>query len=144
MTVTRRTLLVAVLRSATALIAGLVSSPPSASASPAGPEHPWQYDLWPQQGSTVFANPSAEAHDVLARPDSVGLATCRFPLANTGRAAAPAGVVPNELATAQSGRHVPVYAKRDGNGARLAKVALTASSESDPAKTAATCTVIAR
>jgi hypothetical protein len=111
----------------------------------------------------------------LTKPNRSGLATCKFPLVNTGRAAAPAGThpedvrkylngdvyrvsatvdgrgwavsVPNELATAEFGRHVqvPVYAKRDGNGARLAKVKLTATSESDPTKKAtATCAVLAR
>ncbi|MGH3879666.1 MAG: M6 family metalloprotease domain-containing protein [Actinophytocola sp.] len=111
----------------------------------------------------------------LTKPNRSGLATCKFPLVNTGRAATPAGAhpedvrqylngdvyrvsatvdgrgwavsVPNELATAEFGRHVqvPVYAKRDGSGARLAKVKLTATSESDPSKKAtATCAVLAR
>jgi hypothetical protein len=108
-------------------------------------------------------------------PDHSGLATCRFPLVNTGRSAVPAAQhpedvsrylngdvyrlsaavsgrgwtvdVPNQLASADFGKYVqvPVYAKRSAAGARVAKVTLTASSESDPAKTAtATCTVLGR
>ncbi len=108
-------------------------------------------------------------------PDRDGLATCRFPLVNTGRSAPPAGEhpedvraylggdvyrvsatvhgrgwavsVPNQLASADFGRYVrvPVYAKRSGSGSRVAKVALTATSESDPTKSAtANCTVVGR
>jgi M6 family metalloprotease-like protein len=106
-------------------------------------------------------------------PDHTGLATCRFPLANTGRSATPAGQhpedvsrylngdvyrlaaavtgrgwtidVPNQLASADFGSYVqvPVYAKRSASAAKQAKVALTATSESDPGKTStATCTVV--
>jgi len=100
----------------------------------------------------------------VGQPDRNGLATCRFPLVNTGRTAAPAGThpedvrkylnsdvyrvsasvegrgwevsVPNHLATADFGRHVqvPVYAKRSGSGSLLGRVTLTAVSESDPSK----------
>ena len=104
-----------------------------------------------------------------------GLATCRFPLVNTGRAATPAGEhpddvskyvngdvyrvsatvdgqgwavsVPNSLATAQFGDYVqvPVYARKSGHGPVVGKVRLTATSESDPSKTAtSTCTVVGR
>jgi hypothetical protein len=55
--------------------------------------------------------------------------------------------VPNELATAQFGQRVdvPVYAKQDSGGQRLAQVTLTATSESDPAKrSTATCYVVGR
>ncbi|MEV0678544.1 M6 family metalloprotease domain-containing protein [Actinosynnema sp. NPDC050436] len=103
-----------------------------------------------------------------------GVATCEFPLFNTGRNAAPAGQhpedvaqylgsdvyrvsataegrgwtvsVPNALATAEFGRQVrvPVHAKRDG-GPLLTKVTLKATSESDPSKSAtATCVVLGR
>ncbi|WP_309114334.1 M6 family metalloprotease domain-containing protein [Saccharothrix sp.] len=107
------------------------------------------------------------------RTGSDGVATCHFPLFNTGRPATPAGghpedvgqyldgdvyrvsattadgwavSVPNALATAKFGGqvHVPVHAKRDG-GSPVGKVTLTATSESDPTKTAtASCTVIGR
>jgi M6 family metalloprotease-like protein len=108
-------------------------------------------------------------------PQHSGLSTCSFPLTNTGSNAAPQGQhpedvsaylggdvyrvsatvdsngwsawVPNELATAQFGQRVdvPVYAKQDDGGQRLAKVTLTATSESDPAKTStATCYVVGR
>ncbi|MGW4116321.1 M6 family metalloprotease domain-containing protein [Actinosynnema sp. NPDC004786] len=107
-----------------------------------------------------------------AGPD--GVATCRFPLVNTGRAAAPAAQhpepveryldadvyrvsakaegrgwsvsLPNALATAGFGEEVevPVHARRDG-GPLVSKVTLTATSESDPTRTAtASCTVIGR
>ncbi|GLZ30958.1 peptidase M6 [Lentzea sp. NBRC 105346] len=98
-----------------------------------------------------------------ARTGSDGVATCRFPLTNTGRgtgqyvdgdvyrvsAKAENGwsvSVPNALATAQFGARVdvPVHVKRD-SGPAVAKVTLTATSESNPAKTAtATCTVTGR
>ena len=55
--------------------------------------------------------------------------------------------LPNELATADSGRStvVSVDARRGPGGAHLAKVTLTATSESDPSKTAkATCLVLGR
>ncbi|TWP47989.1 M6 family metalloprotease domain-containing protein [Lentzea tibetensis] len=105
---------------------------------------------------------------------SDGVATCRFPLLNTGRAATPTAQhpedvtqyidgdvyrvsakaegsgwsvsVPNVLATAKFGGRVdvPVHAKRDG-GAMVSKVTLTATSESNPARTAtASCTVSGR
>jgi hypothetical protein len=100
----------------------------------------------------------------LAAVNHNGLATCRFPLVNTGRSAAPAGQhpedvrkylngdvyrvsatvdghgwavsVPNQLATAEFGKYVqvPVYAKRSGSAAKAGKVKLTATSESDPSK----------
>jgi hypothetical protein len=111
----------------------------------------------------------------LGTPNHNGLASCRFPLVNTGRAGAPAGQhpedvrkylngdvyrlsatvdgrgwtvsVPNQLTSAEFGRYVqvPVYAKKSGSASRLAKVKLTAASESDPSKKAtATCTVLGR
>lgn len=111
----------------------------------------------------------------VGRPNHSGLATCEFPLFNSGRSAAPAGehpedvsrylngdvyrlsadvdgrgwtvALPNELATAEFGSlaKVAVYAKKSGSAAKVARVRLTATSESDPAKTAtATCTVPAR
>jgi M6 family metalloprotease-like protein len=99
-------------------------------------------------------------------PNRDGLATCDFPVFNTGRSAAPAGThpedvskylngdvyrvsatvdgrgwtvdVPNALATAKFGDHVrvPVYAKKSGSGPRVTNVKLTATSESDPSKKA--------
>jgi M6 family metalloprotease-like protein len=99
-------------------------------------------------------------------PDRAGMATCKFPLFNTGRASAPAGQhpedvskylngdvyrvsasvagrgwtvsVPNQLATANAGQYVqvPVYAKKSGSGPIVTTVKLTATSESDPAKKA--------
>jgi hypothetical protein len=99
-------------------------------------------------------------------PDRNGLATCKFPLFNTGRNATPAGehpedvakytggdvyrvsakvdgrgwtvAVPNALATAGFGQYVqvPVYAKKEGSGPFVANVRLTATSESDPGKKA--------
>ncbi|GAA2884428.1 M6 family metalloprotease domain-containing protein [Streptosporangium fragile] len=106
-------------------------------------------------------------------PAGKGVSTCRFPLFNTGRAGAAQGEhpedvsaylggdvyrlsatvegrgwtasLPNELATAGSGEHtrVTVDARRAPGGSRLAKVTLTAISESDPAKKAtATCHVV--
>jgi M6 family metalloprotease-like protein len=102
-----------------------------------------------------------------------GVATCRFPLVNTGRTAPPAGQhpepvgpyldgdvyrvsakaadgwtvsVPNALATAKFGGsvEVPVHAQRNG-GSLTSKVTLTATSESNPGRTAtATCTVTGR
>ncbi|MFI6455453.1 M6 family metalloprotease domain-containing protein [Streptosporangium amethystogenes] len=108
-------------------------------------------------------------------PSRDGLSTCRFPLFNTGKAAQAAGQhpedvsaylksdvyrlsakvegrgwtasLPNELATAGSGKStlVAVNALRAAGGSHLAKVTLTATSESDPAKTAkATCQVLGR
>jgi M6 family metalloprotease-like protein len=99
-------------------------------------------------------------------PDRGGMATCKFPLINTGRSAAPAGThpedvrsylnsdvyrvaatvdghgwtvsVPNQLATADFGGYVqvPVYAKKQGSGPLVTRVKLTATSESDPSKKA--------
>jgi M6 family metalloprotease-like protein len=108
-------------------------------------------------------------------PDRDGLATCAFPLVNTGRAAPAQGQhpedvsgylggdvyrlsatvdgrgwaisVPNQLASADFGRsvQVPVHARQDSSGARIARVNLTATSESDPTKTqTATCYAIGR
>ncbi|WP_433362720.1 M6 family metalloprotease domain-containing protein [Streptosporangium sp. CA-115845] len=108
-------------------------------------------------------------------PSGDGPSTCRFPLFNTGRAAQAAGQhpedvsaylksdvyrlsakvegrgwtasLPNELATAGSGKStlVAVNALRAAGGSHLAKVTLTATSESDPTKTAkATCQVLGR
>jgi hypothetical protein len=107
-------------------------------------------------------------------PNRAGLATCEFPVFNTGRAAVagthPEDVtqylngdvyrvsatvdgrgwtvdVPNALATAKFGQyvHVPVYAKKSGSGSHVANVRLTATSESDPSKKAtATCVVVGR
>ena len=103
-----------------------------------------------------------------------GVAACRFPLTNTGRAAPTGGhpddvsgyadgdvyrlsatvdgrgwtvAVPNQLASAEFGAsvRVPVYAKRNGSAATVGKVRLTATSESDPTKKAtATCVVTGR
>ncbi|WP_425394045.1 M6 family metalloprotease domain-containing protein [Actinokineospora inagensis] len=100
-----------------------------------------------------------------------GVATCRFPLVNTGHNASPTGKqhpedvtpytdgdvyritattdhgwtvnIPNALTTAKFGQqiHIPIYTKRD-NGPHSAKVTLTATSESNPkATTTATCSV---
>jgi M6 family metalloprotease-like protein len=92
-----------------------------------------------------------------------GLATCDFGLLNTGSAQgakAPYDTdtyrlsvstdargwevrLPNELATAKFGGHVkvPAYAKRGAGGDLAARVKLTATSVSDPSKTAtASCT----
>ncbi|GAA1356395.1 M6 family metalloprotease domain-containing protein [Saccharothrix algeriensis] len=108
------------------------------------------------------------------RTGSDGVATCRFPLLNTGRGAVAAGghpedvrrylgsdvyrvsataegpgwavAVPNELAAAEAGRlvQVPVHVKRAG-GPPLTRVTLKATSESDPSKTStSTCTVFGR
>lgn len=93
-----------------------------------------------------------------------GWAKCTLPLRNTGTAgsaphtdadvyrlsAATTGKgwstwLPNALATAQAGRTstVQVYAKRASGADRFAKVKLTATSESDPTKTATTtCAVV--
>lgn len=100
-----------------------------------------------------------------ARTDADGLATCQFPLLNTGSSAPPAGThpedvsryldsdvyrvsasvegsgwavsVPNQLATAEFGGQVqvPVYARLTGSGPRQVQVSMTATSESDPSKT---------
>lgn len=108
----------------------------------------------------------------ISRVGHSGLATCEFPLINTGHRATagehPEDVreyldgdvyrvsatvhgrgwsvaVPNQLATADFGRYVrvPVYAKKSGSGSFAAKVRLTATSESDPSKrSTANCTVI--
>ncbi|GAA3067174.1 M6 family metalloprotease domain-containing protein [Streptosporangium carneum] len=106
-------------------------------------------------------------------PAEKGLSTCRFPLFNTGRTAPAQGQhpedvsaylnedvyrlsatvdgrgwtasLPNQLATAGFGERtlVAVNARRASGGARLAKVTLTATSESDPSRTAkATCHVV--
>ncbi|WP_433240979.1 M6 family metalloprotease domain-containing protein [Streptosporangium sp. CA-135522] len=106
-------------------------------------------------------------------PGGKGLSSCRFPLFNTGATAPAQGQhpedvsahlngdvyrlsatvqgdgwtasLPNRLATADFGRQtlVAVNAQRASGGSRLAKVTLTATSESDPSKTAkATCHVI--
>ncbi|WP_240197256.1 M6 family metalloprotease domain-containing protein [Nonomuraea lactucae] len=107
-------------------------------------------------------------------PAGNGVSACRFSLVNTGRAAAvqpghPEDVaaylgdvyrlkaevqgngwtaqVPNALAAVSFGKQAPVTvnAVRGAGGDRLAKVKLTATSESDPAKTAtATCHVVGR
>jgi hypothetical protein len=92
-----------------------------------------------------------------------GLATCDFGLINTGSAKgakAPYDTdtyrlsastdargwevrLPNELTTAKFGGHVkvPAYAKRGAGGDLAARVKLTATSVSDPSKTAtASCT----
>ncbi|HEY0641537.1 MAG TPA: M6 family metalloprotease domain-containing protein [Pseudonocardiaceae bacterium] len=95
-----------------------------------------------------------------------GLATCRFPVVNTGRSAPPAGEhpedvrqylngdvyrvhatvegrgwevsVPNQLTSADFGRsvQVPVHARKAADGAFVGRVTLTATSESDPTKRA--------
>lgn len=106
-------------------------------------------------------------------PAGKGVSTCRFPLFNTGKAAPAAGQhpedvsaylngdvyrlsaqvegkgwstqVPNALAAVGFGKQslVTVNAVRGDGGSRLAKVKLTATSESDPAKTmTATCHVV--
>ncbi|MEV7013128.1 M6 family metalloprotease domain-containing protein [Streptosporangium sp. NPDC051022] len=106
-------------------------------------------------------------------PTQKGLSTCRFPLFNTGRGAPAQGQhpedvsayldgdvyrlsatvegrgwtasLPNRLATADFGEQtlVAVNAQRASGGSRLAKVTLTATSESDPSKTArTTCHVV--
>jgi M6 family metalloprotease-like protein len=99
-------------------------------------------------------------------PNRDGLATCQFPVFNTGKSAKPAGThpedvskylngdvyrvsatvdgrgwtvdLPNALTTAKFGDHVkvPVYAKKSGSGPHVANVKLTATSESDPSKKA--------
>ena len=104
-----------------------------------------------------------------------GYSTCSFPVLNTGRTAPAQGEhpedvsaylnndvyrvsatvagrnwsvqVPNELATAKAGRlvQVPVHAKQTAPGQRLARVTLTATSESDPTKrSTSTCVVLGR
>jgi len=104
-----------------------------------------------------------------------GVATCTFPLTNTGKATAPAGQhpedvskyldadvyrlsaradgrgwsvnLPNALTTAKTGQRiaVPVQALHTPNAATLGRVTLTATSESDPTKTATTtCLAIAK
>ncbi|HEV2779309.1 MAG TPA: M6 family metalloprotease domain-containing protein [Actinophytocola sp.] len=111
----------------------------------------------------------------VGRPDADGLHTCAFPLTNTGQlypaqTQHPEDVsaylrgdvyrlsatvdgsgwtvsLPNRLASAnvREQTQVPVYARQDGPGSRLVRVKLTATSESDPTKTAtATCYVIGR
>ncbi len=100
-------------------------------------------------------------------------ASCSFPITNTGKAATPAGQhpedvgsylksdvyrlattvsgkgwttwVPNQLSTLEFGKTalVPVYAQRAKGGDHLAKLKLTATSESDPSKKAtATCQLV--
>ncbi|MGW5265070.1 M6 family metalloprotease domain-containing protein [Microbispora sp. NPDC004025] len=102
-----------------------------------------------------------------------GVSTCRFPLFNTGKAAPAQGqhpedageylnsdvyrlqakvegkgwsvITPNALTAIGFGEHddVAVHAQRADGGSRLATVTLTATSESDPARTAtARCHVI--
>lgn len=109
----------------------------------------------------------------IGTPSGGDLSTCRFPLFNTGGPASAGGrhpedvsaylggdvyrlsatvegrgwtvSLPNGLATADSGGWVPVTvdARRASGGSRLAKVTLTAVSESDPSRTArATCRVV--
>jgi len=104
-----------------------------------------------------------------------GVSTCAFPLTNTGRTAPPQGThpedvakyldndvyrlsakiagkgwtvsLPNALATAKAGAtiKIPVQAKATGQAAHLAKVTLTATSESDPTKkSTTTCVAIAK
>lgn len=98
-------------------------------------------------------------------PTGKGVATCSFPLFNTGKAAAAQGThpedvsaylngdvyrlkaevagagwsvqLPNALAAVDFGKHaaVKVNALRADGGSRLGKVKLTATSESDPTKT---------
>ncbi len=93
-----------------------------------------------------------------------GVATCTFPLTNTGKAAAPAGQhpedvskylnsdvyrlsakangrgwsvnLPNALTTAKAGQRisVPVQALHASNAETLGRITLTATSESDPTK----------
>ncbi|NRQ35323.1 M6 family metalloprotease domain-containing protein [Nonomuraea sp. NN258] len=106
-------------------------------------------------------------------PTGKNLSTCKFPLFNTGRAAPAQGQhpedvsaylnsdvyrltatvegrgwtaqLPSALAAVDFGRHetVAVNAVRDSGGSRLARVKLTATSESDPSKKmTATCHVI--
>jgi M6 family metalloprotease-like protein len=106
------------------------------------------------------------------RADGEGLARCAVPLTNTGRPTPPQGEhpedvtpylgsdvyrlsatvdgrgwstwLPNQLATARFGRtvQVPVYAKQDAPGSNLVRVRVTATSESDPARSSsATCYV---
>ncbi|WP_327090829.1 M6 family metalloprotease domain-containing protein [Nonomuraea sp. NBC_01738] len=106
-------------------------------------------------------------------PTGKGVSACSFPLFNTGKAAPVAGQhpedvsaylngdvyrltaevegggwstqVPNALAAIDFGKHkvVTVNALRADGGSRLAKVKLTATSESDPAKTmTTTCHVV--
>lgn len=57
---TRPTLLVTVVLSAAALVAGLAAGPASAAPTPAAPENPWQYDHWPQQQPWQQSAPSAQ------------------------------------------------------------------------------------
>jgi M6 family metalloprotease-like protein len=111
----------------------------------------------------------------VGRPNPDGLHTCRFPLANTGGvfpqpSQHPEDVsrylrgdvyrlsatvdgsgwsvnLPNQLAHANIGTSVsvPVYARQDAPGSRVVRVRLTATSESDPTRSAtATCYVIGR
>ncbi|MEV0593644.1 M6 family metalloprotease domain-containing protein [Nonomuraea cavernae] len=106
-------------------------------------------------------------------PAGKGVSTCTFPLFNTGKAAPAQGQhpedvsaylntdvyrlkaeargkgwtarLPNALATVDFGKHatVTVNAVREAGGARLGKIELTATSESDPSKTVtATCHVV--
>ncbi|MGW3343508.1 M6 family metalloprotease domain-containing protein [Nonomuraea rubra] len=106
-------------------------------------------------------------------PTAKNISTCKFPLFNTGKAAPAQGQhpedvsaylksdlyrlkaevqgkgwtaqLPNALASVAFGKHslVSVNAVRESGGDRLARVKLTATSESDPSKTmTATCHVI--
>ena len=103
-----------------------------------------------------------------------GVSTCDFPLTNTGKTA-PAGghpedvtqylngdvyrvaaeidgsgwsvALPNALATAKAGStiKIPVQAKATPEAAKVARVTLTATSESDPTKkSTTTCVAIAK
>jgi M6 family metalloprotease-like protein len=108
-------------------------------------------------------------------PGRDGVSTCAFPLTNTGKSAPPQGEhpedvtkylngdvyrlstkitgkgwtasLPNALATATAGStiKIPVQAKHTGKAAPLAKITLTATSESDPTKkSTTTCVAIAK
>ena len=108
-------------------------------------------------------------------PGRDGVSTCAFPLTNTGKSAPPQGEhpedvakylngdvyrltttitgkgwtasLPNALATATAGStiKVPVRAKHAGKAAPIAKITLTATSESDPTKkSTTTCVAIAK
>ncbi|MGW6200061.1 M6 family metalloprotease domain-containing protein [Kribbella sp. NPDC055110] len=103
----------------------------------------------------------------VAKPDRSGVQTCNFSLTNTGKAGTTTGpedvtqyvkgdvyrlsaktngwpiALPNALATANAGQQVtvPVYTKPDTGP--LAKITLTATSESDPTKSStATCIAV--
>ena len=111
----------------------------------------------------------------VADADQNGLANCAIPLTNTGQFALPQGQhpedvgafinddvyrlsatvdgrgwttwLPNQLTSAHVNKQVqvPVYAKQDSPGSRLVRLSLTATSESDPTKTAtSTCYVFGK